>query len=298
MPPKYATIVKKQLGGKTLNSKPIVAIMYDFDKTLSPGNMQDYAFIPGIGKTADEFWRLCKEYETANNMDPILAYMYYMVKSSRGKMLITREIFRKLGESVDFFDGVETWFERVNSFGESLGLTVEHYIISSGLKEIIEGTKIAKHFKRIYAAEFCYDEEQVPIWPAMAVNYTSKTQFLYRINKGVLDVTDHDSLNRYTPDSKRRVPFKNMIYIGDGYTDVPCMKLCKVNGGHSIAVYQNDDRKIVNELIEQGRVDLVAPADYSEGSELESKVFRILEQIKTYNAVLKLHLKDMDDAKA
>lgn len=280
-----------------MSHKPTVAIMYDFDKTLSPGNMQEYAFIEGLGMTPAAFWSKCEELQMANNMDPILAYMYYMVKASRGKMVITRDIFRRQGASVKFFVGVESWFGRVNAYASAAGLEIEHYIISSGIKEIIEGTKIAGAFKRIYAAEFCYDEDNVPIWPAMAVNYTSKTQFLYRINKGVLDVNDHDSLNEYTPDEKRRIPFKNMIYIGDGLTDVPCMKLCKVNGGHSIAVYTKDKRKEANDLITQGRVNLVAPADYSEGSELETKVFAIIDKIKTHNTVLSYHLKDREQSK-
>ena len=283
-----------------MEKMPILALMYDFDHTLSPRDMQEYAFIPELNMESDDFWALCRSAGNRYRMDPILAYMYVMLQEAKKRgMTLTRDTFTQQGAHVELFDGLDTWFQRVNDYGASLGFKVEHYVLSSGQKEIIEGTPIANQFKMIYAAEFVYDDHTgEPVWPAMAVNYTSKTQFLYRINKGVLDVTDHDSLNRYTADSKRRVPFKNMIYIGDGYTDVPCMKLCKVNGGHSIAVYQNDDRKIVNELIEQGRVDLVAPADYSEGSELESKGFRILEQIKTYNAVLKLHLKDMDDAKA
>lgn len=162
-----------------------------------------------------------------------------------GKKLLNRNEFTKLGESVEPFSGVRTWFDRVNRYADSLGLQLEHYIISSGLKEIIEGTPIAKEFKAIYAAEFFYDEQNVPVWPAMAVNYTSKTQFLFRINKGVLDVTDHASLNEFTPENHRRIPFGNMIYIGDGFTDVPCMKLVKVNGGHSIAVYSDKKKQLV-----------------------------------------------------
>ena len=204
-------------------------------------------------------------------------------------------MFNKLGKSVKLFDGVSTWFKRVNTYAEKQGLDIEHYILSSGLKEIIEGTTIAKYFTKIYAAEYCYNEKQVPIWPAMAVNYTSKTQFLYRINKGVLDVNEHDGLNEYTPENKRRIPFKNMIYIGDGLTDVPCMKLCKVGGGHSIAVYQ-DKRTIADDMLKQGRVDYVVPSDYSKGSKIETTVFAIIDEIKAYNVNLKLHLRDMDDA--
>jgi len=276
-----------------LDKLPIVAIMYDFDKTLSPKNMQEYAFVPGIGLSPENFWNKCNELANANNMDPILAYMFLMKEESEGKMLLTRDVFKKLGESVKLFNGVNTWFTRVNAYAETQGLSIEHYILSSGLKEIIEGTTIAENFTKIYAAEYCYNEKQVPVWPAMAINYTSKTQFLYRINKGFLDVTEHNGLNEYTPDNKRRIPFKNMIYIGDGLTDVPCMKLCKVNGGHSIAVYQ-ESHTVADDLIKQGRVDFAAPADYSKEGKMETTVFAIIDQIKTYNTTLRIHLSDLE----
>ena len=188
-------------------TKPIVAIMYDFDKTLSTKDMQEYGFIPGIGMSADSFWGECNKLTNENKMDQILSYMYVMLKEARGKKLLNREEFNKLGSTVELCLGVESWFERVNAYGESIGVSVEHYIISSGVKEIIEGTPIAKYFKEIYAAEFLYDEDGVPIWPAMAVNYTSKTQFLFRINKGVLDVTEHRELNTYRAENERRIPF-------------------------------------------------------------------------------------------
>jgi len=279
-----------------MNNKPIVAIMYDFDKTLSPKDMQEYAFIPGIKMKSEEFWDKCTKLMNEKNMDQILAYMYVMLTEARGKMLLNRDEFKKLGESVKLFNGVRTWFKRVNTYGEKLGVQVEHYIISSGLKEIIEGTPIACEFKMIYAAEFCYDEKNVPIWPAMAVNYTSKTQFLFRINKGVLDVTEHTRLNEYTPEDRRRVPFRNMIYIGDGFTDVPCMKLVKVNGGYSIAVYQ-EDIKTANAMIRQGRVDFTAYADYSKGSKMEKLVFTILDKIKSTDVIVKMHIEDEEVAK-
>jgi 2-hydroxy-3-keto-5-methylthiopentenyl-1-phosphate phosphatase len=255
--------------------------------------MQEYAFIPGIGMEPEVFWAKCNQLIHEKNMDQILAYMYVMLTEARGKMLLNRNEFKKLGKSVKLFDGVNTWFKRVNSYGEKLGVNIEHYIISSGLKEIIEGTPIASEFKKIYAAEFCYDDSNVPVWPAMAVNYTSKTQFLFRINKGVLDVTEHTSLNEFTPENKRRVPFRNMIYIGDGLTDVPCMKLVKVNGGHSIAVYQ-EDIQIAKDMIMQGRVDYIAFADYSKGSKLEQIVYAVLDQIKSTDITIAMHLADED----
>ena len=272
-------------------TKPIVAIMYDFDKTLSTKDMQEYAFIPGIGMTAEEFWGECNRLTKENNMDQILSYMYVMIKEARGKKLLNRTEFNKLGESVELFSGVADWFERVNAYGASIGVAVEHYIISSGIKEIIEGTPIAKYFKEIYAAEFLYDDDGVPVWPAMAVNYTSKTQFLFRINKGVLDVTEHKELNTYTAEEERRVPFSNMIYIGDGFTDVPCMKLVKVNGGHSIAVYSSDD-DTAHDIMKQGRVDYMAKTDYREGEKLEGTVFAILDLIKANHTTTQIKLND------
>ena len=272
-------------------TKPIAAIMYDFDKTLSTKDMQEYAFIPGIGMTADSFWHECNRLTKQNDMDHILSYMYVMLREARGKKLLNRKEFNNLGESVELFSGVSTWFDRINAYGESLGIKVEHYIISSGIKEIIEGTKISKHFKEIYAAEFLYDEDGVPVWPAMAVNYTSKTQFLFRINKGVLDVTEHRGLNEYTPEEERRIPFSNMIYIGDGFTDVPCMKLVKVNGGHSIAVYSEEDDSACD-IMKQGRVDYLAPTDYTKDSKLENTVFAILDEIKTNHKITQIKLKD------
>lgn len=271
--------------------KPIVAIMYDFDKTLSTKDMQEYGFIPGIGMSADAFWGECNKLTNENKMDQILSYMYVMLKEARGKKLLNREEFNKLGSTVELCPGVESWFERVNAYGESIGMTVEHYIISSGVKEIIEGTPIAKYFKEIYAAEFLYDEDGVPIWPAMAVNYTSKTQFLFRINKGVLDVTEHRELNTYRAENERRIPFCNMIYIGDGFTDVPCMKLTKVNGGHAIAVY-NDENDSAKNIMEQGRVDYIAKTDYREGEKLEKTVFAILDLIKANSVTTQIMLED------
>ena len=276
----------------SMNKKPIVAIMYDFDKTLSPKDMQEYGFISELGMKSEDFWEKSRLNMVNHNMDQILAYMLTMLQEAEGRMLLTRNIFNEMGRNVKLFEGLGTWFDRINLYGEKLGLEIEHYIISSGLKEIIQGTEIAHNFKEIYAAEYCYNENNIPIWPAMAVNYTSKTQFLFRINKGVLDVTEHKGLNESTPDNKKRIPFCNMIYIGDGLTDVPCMKLVKINGGHSIAVY-HDDRCIADSLISQGRVDFVVSADYRENSEMEKTVQTILNQIAALNKVLKLHTKHM-----
>jgi 2-hydroxy-3-keto-5-methylthiopentenyl-1-phosphate phosphatase len=271
-----------------MNQKPIVAIMYDFDKTLSPKDMQEYGFISELGMESEEFWEKSKMNMLNHNMDQILAYMLTILQEAEGRMPLTKTVFNELGRHVKLFRGLDTWFDRINHYGDELGVVVEHYIISSGLKEIIEGTSIAHEFKEIYAAEYCYNDKNIPIWPAMAVNYTSKTQFLFRINKGVLDVTEHKGLNESTPEDKKRVPFINMIYIGDGLTDVPCMKLVKNNGGHSIAVY-HEESNVAYDLIAQGRVDFAVEADYSANKGMEKTVLAILNQIKAVNIINELH---------
>ena len=205
---------------------PVVAMMYDFDKTLSTKDMQEYSFIPKLGLTAQEFWEQSNALARQEKMDRILSYMYMMVRMSKDKhQPIRREDFVALGQKIQLYPGVEDWFDRINAFGLEQGVRVEHYLISSGLKEIVEGCSIFHQFKEVYASEFLYDENGVAVWPKLAVNYTAKTQFLFRINKGVLDISNDLDLNRSIPDELRPVPFRNMIYIGDGLTDVPCMKL-------------------------------------------------------------------------
>lgn len=264
--------------------KPIVAIMYDFDKTLCTKDMQEYAFIPTLGMTSSAFWGEVNTMTDKEEMDNILAYMYKMVEKAREKKIpVTRKTFHEMGMEVEYFNGVKTWFERINNFGKEAGVRVEHYIVSSGIKEIIEGTEIADYFKKIYACEFLYDYNGSIQWPKFAVNYTAKTQFLFRINKGVLtiDSKSADKLNRFTPENERPVPFRNMIYIGDGLTDVPCMKLVKSNGGQSIAVYDQEKGKEAAELLKKAdRVNFVAPADYGPDSDIEVIVKAIIKKIQ------------------
>lgn len=263
-----------------MQEPPIVALVYDFDKTLSPRDMQEYSFLPGIGVEPDEFWAACRVCAEENQMDGVLAYMFMMKEKAAGNMALTRETLGALGAEIEFFPGVMDWFERINGIGRRIGVQVEHYIISSGLKEIIDGSAIAGAFKTVFAASFVYDALGNAQWPATAVNYTNKTQYLFRINKGILDVTNDRELNGYTPERKRRIPFSNMIYIGDGLTDVPCMKLTKLKGGFSIAVHAQGEATMVDEMILQGRVDFALPADYTAGSEMEIVVENLFTRIR------------------
>lgn len=262
-----------------MNDYPIVAIMYDFDRTLCTKDMQDYSFIPSLGMTESEFWQFANTLGEKEHMDSILAYMYAMVKISKDKNIpLLRKNLVDMGKNVELFKGVEDWFDRITSFGKEYGMQIEHYVISSGMKEIIEGTSISKYFKSIFACEFLYDENGNGIWPKTDVNYTNKTQFVYRINKGVLDVANDVDLNRSMPDDSKRVPFCNMIYIGDGLSDVPCMKMMKAYGGYSIAVYQKKDSK-VEDLLKNDRVDFIYPADYSENTGLDVTVKNIIKKM-------------------
>jgi len=257
--------------------KPVIAIMYDFDKTLCTKDMQEYSFIPNVNMKPKDFWKESGDLAKGKKMDGILAYMHLMLeKAHEANQSIRRSSFVSMGRDLEFFPGVNDWFGKINEVGDTLGVKIEHYIISSGLGEIIEGSQIFRNFKAVFACEFLYDENNVACWPKNVVNYTTKTQFLFRINKGVLDVSDDVSLNKYTPEDERAVPFRNMIYIGDGLTDVPCMKLVKSNGGFSIAVFQNRKKNKVEDLLKDGRVDYILLADYTEKSELYETVCHIL----------------------
>lgn len=263
-------------------SKPIVALVYDFDGTLSPRNMQEFGFIQAIGKDIDEFWAKNNELSENNDASGILCYMYMMIKEATyNSVLLTRESFREFGAKVELFDGVKEWFALINAYGEKCGLAIKHYINSSGLKEMIEGTSIAQEFENIYACSFLYDVNGVAYWPAVAVDYTAKTQFLFKINKGIQSVSDTHKINEYTPEEERPVPFKRMIYFGDGATDIPSMKMVKEHGGHSIAVYgEESKRPMAQKLIDEHRVNFVCHADYREGSEIHAVVTKILDKIK------------------
>lgn len=272
-------------------SKPIVAIMYDFDKTLCTRDMQEYTFIPSLGIQPDDFWSGTGEIASKEQMDSVLTYMYCMITESQqsGKPF-TREDLVECGKHIEYLPGVEEWFERVNRYGEEAGVRVEHYVLSSGLKEIIEGSSIAKFFKKIFASEFLYDSQTGnPIWAKMAVNYTNKTQFVYRINKGVLDISNNVDVNASRPDDDRRVYFNNMIYIGDGLTDVPCMKLVKQSGGHSIALYQNGQKDKVQPLLKHERVDWIFEADYRKDKALDQAMHDLICKLGVDNTLIRLN---------
>ena len=276
--------------------RPVVALIYDFDGTLSPGNMQEFGFIQAIGKDKSEFWAKNKQLSEDNDANGILTYMYLMIQAAKSNGIsLRRESFKRFVENVELFDGVKEWFTLVNDYGKSIGLDIKHYINSSGLKEMIEGTPIAKEFENIYACSFLYDVDGIAYWPAVAIDYTAKTQFLFKINKGIKEVSDNKKINQYIPEKERPIPFERMIYFGDGDTDIPCMKMIKEHGGHSIAVYANGKsakKATALQLIKDNRVNFVCPADYRAGKEINMVVKRILDKIKAdyeFQRLLDLH---------
>lgn len=281
------------------NSKPVLAICYDFDKTLTPDDMQAQGYIQSLDIDVDAFWKESNGLAKQHDMDNNLAYMYMMATKSYGKQFLTKELLAAYGAKVKLYDGVRTWFERIRQYGAEKGVCIEHYIISSGLKEMIEGTEMAKEgaFTKIYASAFLFDDKGVATWPAQAINYTNKTQFLFRIQKGVLDIND-PRVNDYLKPEEQRVPFRNMIYIGDSDTDIPCMSLVNANGGHSIGVYdpevQNKDK--VYKMMRHHRIRYYAPADYSESSHLDTIVRQIIDKTAAYEALERQYVKDKQEA--
>ncbi|MCF8243218.1 MAG: haloacid dehalogenase-like hydrolase [Melioribacteraceae bacterium] len=283
------------------------AIAYDFDGTLAPGNMQERDFIPAIGMNKKRFWDEVKNDSKKHEADNILIYMHLMLKKAEAQSVqVRKKDFEEFGKDLPFFEGVlpyedkfkkqKGWFDRINEYGKHSNVAVDHFIISSGIREMVTGTKISKKFKAIFASSFCYDHHGVAKWPALALNYTSKTQFLFRINKGCLNVYEHKDINRYVPDKDRAVPFKNIIYIGDGETDIPCFRLVKDRGGNSVAVYKPHTPKAKTkseEMFNDGRVNFIAPADFRDGTLLDRIVKSLIDKIQhdaeIYSLAKQLH---------
>ena len=272
----------------------IIAIMYDFDKTLCTKDMQEYTFIPNLGIDSSEFWQNANKLREEDKMDQVLTYMYLMVKKTEELGYhLTRDYLNKMGKDIELFPGVNDWFKRINEYGREKGVTIEHYIISSGVKEIIEGSVIGNNFKKIFASEFYYDNSGHAVWPKAAINYTNKTQFLMRINKGILDTADDVNINKKMDEIDRRIAISNMIYIGDGLTDVPCMKLTKDGGGVSIAVYTDKSEKIAKSLLNDERINYMTKADYRESSKIDLIVKKTIDAMAINTELNNLIYKDI-----
>ena len=259
--------------------------MYDFDKTLCDQDMQDYAFIPNLNMSSEEFWGETEAFRKKNYMEGILGYMYYMKHKCDEKGIpFTKEYLRSLGQNINFYKGVQNWFKRINQYGESIGVKIEHYVISSGIKDIIDGCSIKDEFKKIFACQYYFDEKGEAVWPKIAINYTQKTQYIFRISKGIYEETDNKKVNEKITD--RVVAYQNIIYFGDGITDIPCMTFVKKQGGISIAIYPKGKKNKVTGLLLDNRVNYICPADYQEGSELDSLIKCIIQEMQLSHTLM------------
>jgi phosphoserine phosphatase len=266
-----------------------MAIAYDFDGTLAPGNIQENSFIPAVRMSKKAFWEQSTQRAERHEADAILSYMTLMLERATAEDVpVRRQDFAAHGREVTLFPGVEGWFDRMNAYTLERNVRLQHFIISSGIREMIEACPIGNRFERIFASSFAYDANGVAKWPALAINYTTKTQYLFRINKGSLSVNDHDLINKYVPPEKRPVPFTNIVFIGDGETDIPCMRLVREQGGHSIAVYRSgsaEKKRRAETLIAERRADFIAPANYARDKQLDRIVCAIIEKIAANDAV-------------
>lgn len=267
------------------NEQPTVAMVYDFDGTLSPLSMQEYGCLSALGQEPETFWREISKGSQEADINSIYYYLWRLVAlaQSQGDP-ITRERLNAMGHDLDYFPGVPEWFELTRRMGHDYRLNVKHYIVSSGIEEILEGCTIYSEFDKVFASSYLYDPQGRAIWPRLAMDYTLKTQFIFRISKGVFALADDKSVNDYMADADRPVPISRMIYFGDGQTDIPCMRLVKAEGGYSVAVYNPALQGAIDEaraLHRDGRVQFIAPADYREGQPLHrvvSLLFQLLSQ--------------------
>ncbi len=267
-------------------SKIKMAICYDFDGTLAPGNMHEHGYLPEFGIAKDVFWHDVKEFAKDNDIDEICAYMYKTLEvvsgDSQKKKTLRKEDFENFGKKIKLFEGVEGFFNRINEYAKNKQVAVEHYIISSGIKEIISGTSISNEFKHIFACKYIYDSYGKPIGIGVALNYTNKTQCLFRINKGILNTWDNENVNKYMEQNERPIPFERMVYIGDGDTDIPCMKMVNHYNGYSIVAYtpkKKGAKDKAHKLIKDNRAQYCVKADYSENSDIDKLIKLIIDKV-------------------
>jgi phosphoserine phosphatase len=262
------------------------AIVYDFDGTLARGSIQEHSFLPELRIDKSQFWDEVKKQAKLHDADEILIYMWQMLLAANERGApITRAALKKHGASTPLFDGVPDWFDRISQYALERDLQLDHYVVSSGNEELIRGCSIFSKFRAVYASRFVYDAAGHAVWPGLAINYTTKTQYLFRINKGVENSWDNEAVNRWTPMHERPLPFERMIFIGDGDTDIPSMKMVRHQNGQAIAVYDPDEwkreasRNKLHKLIAEDRANFVAPADYSEGGQLDVIVKGIVGRV-------------------
>lgn len=263
--------------------KNTIALIYDFDGTLCPRPMQEYAFLPKIGESPEAFWSECNRLSREQGADPLITYMHLLYKKAKAKGIrVDRADLVAQGAAVEFYPGVAEWFDAISDYvrqaTEGEGVTLRHYLISSGLTEIVEGTSIYRKFHNVFASEYWFDAYDVP-YPKRVITDTGKTQYLFRINKGIENLGE--SINHHMAEEDRPIPFSNMIYFGDGDTDVPSMAVVRKNGGRAIAVYGGgaDGRSRCRDLMRAGRCDFFASADYRVGSSLYKRTCLLVDRM-------------------
>ena len=276
---KTSPVAARQL--TTSGLKNTVALIYDFDGTLSPRPMQEYTFLPQIGEDPIAFWAEVNAFAREHEADNLITYMHLMYKKARAKGIrIDRAELVAQGRNVELFEGVREWFAAVGDYVKlraETAVEIKHYLVSSGLKEIIEGTAIYPEFANVFASEYFFEAYDVP-FPKRVITDTGKTQYLFRINKGVEDLGR--SINSHMPENERPIPFSQMVYFGDGDTDVPSMAVMRKNGGYAVAVHPpGGGESKCADLYRAGRVDFFAPADYRRSSELFRRTCLILDRI-------------------
>lgn len=261
------------------------ALIYDFDGTLAPGNMQGHGLLDALGHQLEpHFWEKGAEIAKEQDADEVLVYMWRILQDAKAKGLaVTKEFLASFGSKIPLFPGVDSWFKRINAFGKEHDLEIQHYVVSSGLFEMIQGCSIVNEFHHVFASKYMYGANGEATAPGVAINYTTKTQYLFRINKGIMNSSDRKSLNGFTSEEARPIPFERMIFLGDGDTDIPTMKMMTYKGGEAIGVFgeweKSASRNLIHRLIEEDRVKRVAPADYTEDSQLDVMVKGLLGRI-------------------
>ena len=261
-----------------------IAIIYDFDGTLTPKSMQEYTLLPKLGINSKNFWDMIVREAKETGGETMMIYMRHLLDHAKNKNIkISKKEFSKMGKDIQYYDGVIDWFESIDKYVKNLSkgeVEIYHYIISAGHLEILEGISIKKYIKKIFASEYFYNSDEYAVFPKIVVTDTTKTQYLFRINKGKEELSE--TINNHMSEEMRPIPFDNMIYVGDGLTDVPSMALIKKEGGHSIAVYQKilkDQVEICKKLFNANRVDFIAEADFKNNSDLFKKTCLLLDYV-------------------
>jgi hypothetical protein len=263
-----------------------IAVVYDYDQTLSPTYMQDEVLFPAYGIDPARFWKKSQQLVRDEGWESELAYLKTLLDSLPMDPPTNEDLVR-LGANLKFYPGLPEMFGELNSLlndaHHAIGIRIEHYILSSGMKALIDGSALKPFVKEIFGCEFATDSHGRITFPKRVISHTQKTQYLFRINKGLLDLSQ--DVNDHMPQELRPVPFPNMIYVGDGPTDVPCFTVMKQFGGQSIAVYNPNDptlnsfRKCYQLSAHANRIKHIAPSDYRSGSHLRLILDEMIREI-------------------